>query len=163
VRTKHSPPSPRFEWGQALTRFGNAFVIWRQTPESEGPICALGFGEPEQKDLKANHRRNDTRASQKLRAVIEGLDTSTLLLTGTGFQKKVWAALMKIPRGQTRSYGEIADQICCNSARAVGQAIGANPVALLVPCHRVIQKNGSLGGYRWGIETKRALLDWEAQ
>jgi AraC family transcriptional regulator of adaptative response/methylated-DNA-[protein]-cysteine methyltransferase len=86
-----------------------------------------------------------------------------LHLSGTPFQLKVWQALLKIPLGQLVSYGNIADAINRSSAaRAVGTAIGANPVALLIPCHRVIQQSGIRGGYRWGGERKAALIGWEA-
>lgn len=81
---------------------------------------------------------------------------------GTAFQKRVWSALRKIPRGATRSYAAIAASIGRPDAvRAVAGACGANPTALVVPCHRVIQSDGALGGYHWGIERKRRLLDSE--
>jgi len=82
---------------------------------------------------------------------------------GTEFQKKVWEALVKIPRGTTTTYQRLAEQIGHPKAvRAVGTACGANRVAVLVPCHRVINSAGKLSGYRWGLEWKRALLDGEA-
>ena len=80
---------------------------------------------------------------------------------GTLFQQRVWLALLTIPYGETVSYGEIAQMVGCKSAQAVGQAVGANPVALLIPCHRVIAANGQLGGYAYGQELKRQLLEWE--
>jgi AraC family transcriptional regulator, regulatory protein of adaptative response / methylated-DNA-[protein]-cysteine methyltransferase len=84
-------------------------------------------------------------------------------LHGTPFQLRVWSALRTIPRGGTRTYGALAQQLGLppGAARAVGAAVGANPVAVLVPCHRVIRANGELGGYRWGPDRKRALLDQE--
>lgn len=83
-------------------------------------------------------------------------------LSGTAFQKKVWAALLTIPKGQTRTYKEIAVSIGHPRAlRAVGSAIGANPIAVEIPCHRVIRSDGGLGGYRWGLDKKRALLKSE--
>lgn len=83
-------------------------------------------------------------------------------IRGTAFQQMVWKALRRIPAGQTRSYGEIARSIGRPEAvRAVAGACGANPTALLVPCHRVIQGNGGLGGYHWGVQRKRRLLDAE--
>jgi methylated-DNA-[protein]-cysteine S-methyltransferase len=83
-------------------------------------------------------------------------------LVGTAFQRKVWAALLTIPFGETRSYGEIARQIGSPGAsRAVGLANGHNPVAIIVPCHRVIGANGGLTGYGGGLERKRMLLDME--
>lgn len=86
-----------------------------------------------------------------------------LLLQGTNFQIKVWEALLAIPEGWATSYGELARHLGMpGAARAVGRAIGANPVAWLIPCHRVLRESGELGGYRWGLERKQALLAWEA-
>jgi len=83
---------------------------------------------------------------------------------GTKFQNKVWDALVKIPRGTTTTYAQLAEQIAHPKAvRAVGTACGANRLAVLVPCHRVINSAGKLSGYRWGLEWKRALLDGEAE
>jgi AraC family transcriptional regulator, regulatory protein of adaptative response / methylated-DNA-[protein]-cysteine methyltransferase len=80
-------------------------------------------------------------------------------IRGTAFQAQVWRALRQIPLGETATYGEVAAALGRPAAvRAVGRACGANPLALLVPCHRVVHKDGDLGGYRWGIERKRALL-----
>ncbi len=81
---------------------------------------------------------------------------------GTAFQQRVWAALREIPPGQTASYQEIAERIGAPSAvRAVAQACGANLLAVAIPCHRVVRSDGDLGGYRWGVERKRALLAHE--
>ena len=80
---------------------------------------------------------------------------------GTLFQQRVWQALLTIPYGETVSYGEIARMVGCKSAQAVGQAVGANPIALLIPCHRVIAAHGQLGGYEYGIEIKKRLLEVE--
>lgn len=80
---------------------------------------------------------------------------------GTAFQQRVWQALVTIPYGETVSYGEIARMVGCKSAQAVGQAVGANPVALLIPCHRVIAAHGKIGGYEYGMEIKKRLLELE--
>ena len=81
---------------------------------------------------------------------------------GTEFQKRVWQELLKIPAGETRTYLQIAIEIgSASSARAVGTAIGANPIAWMIPCHRVIQTSGGMGGYRWGVDRKKELLAWE--
>lgn len=83
-------------------------------------------------------------------------------LGGTEFQRDVWHALQCIPRGETRTYSEVANDIGSRSSvRAVANACGANPLALVIPCHRVIRSDGGLGGYRWGIDVKRALLQLE--
>ena len=80
---------------------------------------------------------------------------------GTLFQQRVWQALLTIPYGKTVSYGEIARMVGCKSAQAVGQAVGANPIALFIPCHRVIAAHGQLGGYEYGQEIKKRLLEVE--
>jgi len=86
----------------------------------------------------------------------------SLHVTGTNFQIAVWRALLKIPPGAVASYAEVARSLGApRSARAVGNAIGANPVALLIPCHRVIQQSGALGGYRWGPTKKLMIQTWE--
>jgi len=86
-----------------------------------------------------------------------------LHLKGTDFQIKVWESLLKIPMGQLSTYGAIAKNLANpNAARAVGTAIGDNPVAFLIPCHRVIQSSGAFGGYHWGTDRKTAIIGWEA-
>ncbi len=83
-------------------------------------------------------------------------------ISGSPFQQRVWSALRDIPWGKTSSYAELASAIGQPQAvRAVGAACGANPVAFLIPCHRVLRRDGSLGGYRWGAARKQALLDYE--
>jgi AraC family transcriptional regulator of adaptative response/methylated-DNA-[protein]-cysteine methyltransferase len=84
-------------------------------------------------------------------------------VVGTDFQRRVWRELKAIPRGSTRSYEEVARSIGQpKAARAVSRACAMNPVSLIIPCHRVVRKRGGLGGYRWGIERKRSLLEAEA-
>lgn len=96
-----------------------------------------------------------------LEGIVQRLDLP-LDIQGTAFQMKVWNYLRRIPYGKVRSYAEVARAIGKPAAvRAVGSACGANPVALVVPCHRVIRGDGALGGYRWGLERKRTLLDRE--
>ena len=85
----------------------------------------------------------------------------TVLPRGTMFQQRVWQALLSIPYGKTVSYGELARMVGCKSAQAVGQAVGTNPIALLIPCHRVITAHGKLGGYAYGQEIKKRLLNIE--
>ncbi len=88
---------------------------------------------------------------------------TNLFLRGTHFQLKVWKALLRIPFGYTASYQHIANAIGHpKSVRAVGNAVGANPVSFLIPCHRVIQSTGAIGNYRWGPARKNAMLAWEA-
>lgn len=86
-----------------------------------------------------------------------------LLLAGTNFQMKVWEALLRVPPGQVTTYADVAEAMGQPSAsRAVGSAVGANPVAYLIPCHRVIRKTGAIKDYRWGSTRKKAILGWEA-
>lgn len=86
-----------------------------------------------------------------------------LHLKGSEFQLKVWSALLQIPLGNVTTYGAIAAKIGSPKAsRAVGTAIGSNPIAMLIPCHRVIQSTGKLGGYMWGEDRKKAIIGWEA-
>ena len=103
-------------------------------------------------------------------AVVDLIETPAALrfdlqldLRGTTFQRRVWQALRDIPAGSTAAYGEIAERIgVAGAARAVAGACAANPIAVAVPCHRVLRNDGGLSGYRWGVERKRALLDREA-
>lgn len=91
-----------------------------------------------------------------------GIEKVKLHLNGTAFQLKVWKALLAIPVGQLTTYGELASKIGKpKAARAVGTAIGKNPMAYMVPCHRVVQSDGGLGGYRWGKKRKRKIIEWE--
>ncbi len=86
-----------------------------------------------------------------------------LHLIGAPFQIKVWEALLAIPSGQVTTYAEIAARVCTPRAtRAVGTAVGRNPVSFLIPCHRVLRRDGGLGGYHWGLTVKRAMLAWES-
>ena len=89
-------------------------------------------------------------------------DEIVLHLYGTDFQIKVWRALLEIPFGKTSTYSEIAKSINNPRAlRAVGTAIGRNPVAVIIPCHRVLRTDSGIGGYYWGVEKKKMLLEWE--
>jgi AraC family transcriptional regulator of adaptative response/methylated-DNA-[protein]-cysteine methyltransferase len=91
------------------------------------------------------------------------LNQIKLHLNGTPFQLKVWDALLKIPMGNLTTYGRIAAEIeKPNASRAIGTAVGSNPVAFLIPCHRVIQSSGKIGGYMWGNTRKSAIIGWEA-
>lgn len=88
---------------------------------------------------------------------------SNLHLIGAPFQIKVWEALLSVPSGQVTTYSEIAQAIGSpRAARAVGTAVGRNPISWLIPCHRALRKSGGLGGYHWGLPVKRAMLAWES-
>jgi methylated-DNA-[protein]-cysteine S-methyltransferase len=93
---------------------------------------------------------------------VGALDTIPVRTNGTSFQERVWKLLREIPAGETRSYGDLADDLGLPAAaRAVGMANASNPVGLIVPCHRVVRSTGAIGGYGGGVERKRWLLDHE--
>ena len=137
-------------------------------------VCRLSFNESET-DLRARFPRAKLSAGgtefaallDLVVAAVEAPGKSAVIpldVAGTVFQQRVWEQLKKIPAGETRSYGEIAAALGQPGAsRAVGSANGANPVAVLVPCHRVIQAGGGLGGYAWGEAIKRELLRRERE
>ncbi|MBI4273535.1 MAG: bifunctional helix-turn-helix domain-containing protein/methylated-DNA--[protein]-cysteine S-methyltransferase [Rhizobiales bacterium] len=86
-----------------------------------------------------------------------------IVLIGTDFEVRVWETLLRIPMGRAATYSDIAAKVCTvKAARAVGAAVGRNPLSFVVPCHRVVGKNGDLTGYHWGLTRKRAMLGWEA-
>ena len=139
-------------------------------------ICSVAFGDSAD-DLvrelgkafpKAELKQMDRELSYAVDAVVSAMGEHPKALglpldvRATAFQQRVWRALQEIPRGETRTYSEIAEAIGSPaSVRAVAGACAANPVAVVVPCHRVVGKNGSLTGYRWGVERKRQLLQVE--
>ena len=138
-------------------------------------ICYMGFSDDEQIAFSELQMRfpkasfiQQTDAIQQNALQIYTQDWSKinkikLHLKGTNFQLKVWEALLKIPRGNLTTYGTIAKAIQKpNASRAVGTAIGSNPIAFLIPCHRVIQSTGVFGGYMWGTTRKTAIIGWEA-
>jgi AraC family transcriptional regulator of adaptative response/methylated-DNA-[protein]-cysteine methyltransferase len=142
---------------------------------TERGICALSFVEDESDDqalaqMQARLPRADYRLEQGVSEqacqslfASESKKQTVLHVPGTAFQLKVWQALLRIPPGRLASYGQIAQAIGKPSAaRAVGTAIGRNPVAIAIPCHRVIRENGMLGGYHWGEGRKLSILGREA-
>jgi AraC family transcriptional regulator of adaptative response/methylated-DNA-[protein]-cysteine methyltransferase len=113
---------------------------------------------------------DETRLTTAVTAILSYIDGQTsdldlpLDIKATAFQRRVWDALRQIPCGETRSYGEVAEAIGQPTAsRAVGNACANNPVALVVPCHRVVKSGGAMGNYRWGIERKERLLEAERE
>jgi AraC family transcriptional regulator of adaptative response/methylated-DNA-[protein]-cysteine methyltransferase len=154
--------------------FGEALIA-----TTDRGICALSFHDGNRKealrDLYARWPNATVEERPRITAPVanriftaleirdpEGLVPLGLLVRGTNFQVKVWRALLQIPVGSVATYEDIATAIGAPSAvRAVGTAIGRNPVAFLIPCHRVIRTTGALGGYRWGLPRKRAMLAWE--
>lgn len=150
--------------------FGNIIVA-----STTKGVCYIAFESEKEKalvDLK-NHFPNATFIQKQdefqLNALLifqsdwNKLPEIKLHLKGTDFQLKVWETLLKIPLGKLSTYGKIAEEIGKpNAARAVGTAIGSNPIAFLIPCHRVIQASGNIGGYMWGNTRKTAIIGWES-
>jgi methylated-DNA-[protein]-cysteine S-methyltransferase len=120
---------------------------------------------PREETFGAPDAESFTEVAGQLQAYFDGLRTRfdlPLVLAGTPFQRRVWAALREIPYGETITYGQLADRIGQPSAaRAVGLANGKNPIGVIVPCHRVVGSTGNLTGYGGGLATKRYLLDFE--
>ena len=112
---------------------------------------------------KAEFVEARVRLAPWVAAAFAGGGVARLHLIGAPFQIKVWEALLTVPSGHVTTYSDIAAAIGRPKAvRAVGTAVGRNPVSFLIPCHRAIQKAGGLGGYHWGLGVKRAMLAWEA-
>lgn len=154
------------------TPFGQAFVALTprgvcnfsflddQAPQA--PLTALAHNWPE-----AELREEPSRTQEVIHTMFDGSKTPdrpiSLHVSGTNFQISVWRALLEIPPAKVVSYAQVASAVGNpKAARAVGLAVGANPVALMIPCHRVIQQNGKLGGYHWGETRKQAIHAWEA-
>lgn len=108
--------------------------------------------------------RNDIATQQRMNDMLAGDAAAVVHLFGSEFQLRVWQQLLEIPFGARTTYGEIAHRLGdAGFARAVGSAVGRNPVAWIVPCHRVLPAAGGMGGYRWGVALKRLLLEAEAE
>jgi len=156
-------------WGWFDSPFGPAIVMG-----TDRGICGMGFAAEMGEDVA----RQDLQRRWPAAAFVEnpmvlrpwvdaalglgGDGKAPLYLIGAPFQIKVWEALLTIPSGQVTTYGDIARAIGHPKAvRAVGTAVGRNPISLLIPCHRALRKGGALGGYHWGLPVKRALLAYE--
>jgi AraC family transcriptional regulator of adaptative response/methylated-DNA-[protein]-cysteine methyltransferase len=140
-------------------------------------VCFVGIGEDDralESELRGEFpkaaaiRRDEGRLGSAMATILAYLEGSQphidlpVDIRATAFQRRVWEELRRIPYGETRSYGEIAEAVGAPRAvRAVGRACATNPVALIVPCHRVVREDGSLSGYRWGLARKQSLLERE--
>ncbi len=158
-------------YSHAETLFGNILIA-----STAKGICHISFCRTTTRSPEAEIRsrfpaavleqKTDLHQQQALKLFRDDwsdLDRVKLHLKGTAFQIKVWNALLQIPMGSLKSYLEIAKQTGdARASRAVGTAIGSNPIAYLIPCHRVITSSGNLGGYHWGIDRKSAIIGWEA-
>lgn len=167
---KNGGKSLSINYSYADSPFGNILIA-----STQKGICHLAFSDNRQlaiDQLKHQfpnasfHPKRDFMQQNAL--LIFSQDWSSLHeiklhLKGTKFQLKVWETLLKIPAGKVSTYGQLASQINnSNACRAVGTAIGCNPVAFLIPCHRVIQSSGKFGQYHWGSHRKAAMIGWEA-
>lgn len=154
-------------WARVDSRFGPLLIA-----ATERGLCRVSFDE----DLAALQRRYpaaeliENAEAPLIQATLAAIEKPALAaslptdVTGTAFQQRVWAELRRIPPGETRSYLDIARALGDpNATRAVGTANGANPIAIIVPCHRVVRNDGSLGGYAGGLERKRDLLAAETK
>lgn len=159
-------------WGWFESPFGPAVVMG-----TDKGICGMGFAaetgeEAALQDLVSRWPQAEfiedpmmlrPWVSHAFGAGDGALETAPLFLIGAPFQIKVWEALLSIPSGQVTTYSEIAQAIGKPRAvRAVGTAVGRNPISWLIPCHRALRKSGGLGGYHWGLPMKRAMLAYEA-
>jgi AraC family transcriptional regulator, regulatory protein of adaptative response / methylated-DNA-[protein]-cysteine methyltransferase len=154
----------------AVSPFGNVIVA-----STNKGICHLAFiedAESARMDLRiqfpnATYNQKTENIHQRTLFIFQNdwskLSEIKLHLKGTAFQLKVWQVLLSIPYGTLTTYGNIAKKMDCPQApRAVGTAIGSNPVAYLIPCHRVIQQSGNMGGYHWNPIRKKVMIGWEA-
>jgi len=160
-------------WGRHATPFGDCLIA--ATPRG---VCHLSFHERGETEPGLERLRRDWPAARLIRdqagtarlaarAFRTGRGRAgtplALHVRGTNFQLKVWEALLRVPAAETTTYGTIAAAVGApGAARAVGSAVGDNPIAFVIPCHRVLRGTGALGGYRWGVERKRAMLAWES-
>ncbi|MFU1479054.1 methylated-DNA--[protein]-cysteine S-methyltransferase [Roseovarius sp. C7] len=157
-------------WGWFNSPFGESLVMG-----TARGICGIGFAAEMGREATMADLRGRWPAAEfvedaaALRAWVEtayGLregGEAPLYLIGAPFQIKVWEALLRVPSGQVTTYSEIAQSIGRPRAvRAVGTAVGRNPISLLIPCHRALRKSGGLGGYHWGLPVKRTILAWES-
>jgi AraC family transcriptional regulator of adaptative response/methylated-DNA-[protein]-cysteine methyltransferase len=160
----------QLDYGFGETLFGQALIAWT----SRG-VNFLGFCQeegPEQTLWALRHQWSNAGFAEDFDGAQRWLDTIfceshdkpiPLWLRGSSFQLKVWEALLKIPEGTHATYGQMASLVGHpGAARAVGTAIGSNPIAYIIPCHRVIRQIGETGGYRWGETTKKAIIGYEA-
>ena len=173
------PSAYRSGGADEVIRFATArsYLGWVLVAATEQGICRIDFGDAPETLLarlqtsfpQARLLADDPDFGKIVAQVLAFLETPNqglalpLDIQGTAFQRRVWMALQHIPAGATTSYADIAARIGSpQAARAVAQACAANNIAVAIPCHRVVRRDGDLGGYRWGLDRKRALLDREA-
>ena len=137
-------------------------IEYGSTPSRPSALRGLRDDWPAAEFINDGHETVEICRRIFSRAIGQGGSPFHLHLRGTNFQLKVWQALVTIPSGRLAKYGDLAAKIGAPTAsRAVGSAVGRNPIAYLIPCHRVIRSLGVIGGYRWGRERKQAIIGWE--
>lgn len=179
VTTEATTPGEYKSQGEGITiRYGIHETLYGSCliGATERGICALRFlDEAERRDavdelqaewsqarLVPDQDATTAFAHQIFEKAESSSDTLPLLLKGSNFQLKVWEGLLRIPEGCLISYGDLAKRLSVPSAtRAVANAVGANPIAFVIPCHRVLRSTGALGGYRWGVDRKLVILERE--
>ena len=130
--------------------------------EHQGRKEADAFADLAARYPDADIRRDDGEALKLARQVFEAGEPLPVALYGTPFRRQIWRALLEIPAGTTRTYGTLAQAAGCpKAARAVGAAVGANPISWFIPCHRALAADGRLHNYHWGVARKRAMLTYE--
>jgi len=155
-------------WGWFASPFGEVLAMG-----TERGLCGLAFADDCGRDAAfadltgrwsaATFRENPATLAAWVEAAFGGTGEARLFLIGAPLQIKVWEALLRIPSGHVTTYSELARVTGHPQAvRAVGTAVGRNPISFLIPCHRALRKSGGLGGYHWGLPVKRAILAWEA-
>lgn len=160
-------------WGMAASPFGTAVLM-----TTDRGLAGLAFADEGREEAvftemagrwpNAAFRRDDAAVAPAAERIFDPLAWQAgqplrLVFIGSDFEVKVWETLLRIPMGRATTYSDVAGHIGSpKAARAVGSAVGRNPIAFIVPCHRVLAKSGGLGGYHWGLTRKRAILGWEA-
>jgi AraC family transcriptional regulator of adaptative response/methylated-DNA-[protein]-cysteine methyltransferase len=153
--------------------FGTALVM-----ATDRGLCGMAFADPGEEEAvfadmaarwpRAHYVEDEGRTAPLAQRIFDPHlwrpdRPLRVVLIGTDFEVRVWETLLRVPFGRVISYSDLAARVCAaRAARAVGAAVGKNPVSFVVPCHRVIGKSGTLTGYHWGLTRKRAILGWEA-
>ena len=152
--------------GRALTPWGMSRIVWSPSSilrwELDEKAISASWISPSEQGLPVDDAGAQHCVERLLKGSKDPMIPVSVSVCGTPFQHRVWRALMGIPRGSVTSYGRLANAVGApGAARAVGAACAANPVALMIPCHRVVRESGDLNGYRWGVQLKGLLLAWE--
>jgi AraC family transcriptional regulator of adaptative response/methylated-DNA-[protein]-cysteine methyltransferase len=165
-----TPPN-LIEFGWGMSPVGHAFIAW----DSVGVryLSLAGQDRPQLLNDRAHDLvqtwpsstlvENASQAARLIDRIFEQRCPLPVVLQGTEFQRRVWRELVRVPSGQIAAYSDLADRLQMPGAsRAIGGALAANRIAYLIPCHRILRKNGEIGQFRWGVAVKAGLLQWES-